>query len=103
MEVSGHLHATVALLPRKEFRFPLDRRLGRPQSRSGCGGEEKSVKSKSLEISGNFIFRMYIRFTRIFMPGALVELVDTGKILKFACLNIQQFSVPLHFTFTTTV
>jgi hypothetical protein len=35
MDVSGQLHAPAAL-------SPLDRRLGGPQSRSGCGGEEKN-------------------------------------------------------------
>jgi hypothetical protein len=43
MEVSGQLHALVALPPEKDphSRYPLDRRLGRHQSRSGSGGEEK--------------------------------------------------------------
>jgi hypothetical protein len=38
MEVSGQLHAPVALLPGK------DRRLGGPQSQSGRRGEEKSFQ-----------------------------------------------------------
>jgi len=37
MEVSGQLHVPVALAPRKRS----DRRLGRPQSWFGRGGEEK--------------------------------------------------------------
>jgi hypothetical protein len=36
-EVSGQLHAPAALLPRKERRYPLYKRLGGPQSRSGRG------------------------------------------------------------------
>jgi hypothetical protein len=40
MEVSGQLHAPAALLPGKEY--PLNRRLGEPQSRSWRGGEEKN-------------------------------------------------------------
>jgi hypothetical protein len=41
MEVSGELH-TLPLYPqRKSPLYPLDRRLGGPQSRSGLGGEEK--------------------------------------------------------------
>jgi hypothetical protein len=44
MEVSGQLHAPAALLPRKDPWYPLDRRLGGPQSRSGRGGEEKNSK-----------------------------------------------------------
>jgi hypothetical protein len=43
MEVSIDLHALVALLLGKHPRYPLDRRLGGPQSRSGrCGGEKIS-------------------------------------------------------------
>jgi hypothetical protein len=41
MEVSGQLHGPAALLQWKSRRYPLDRRLGRPQSRSVHGGEEK--------------------------------------------------------------
>jgi hypothetical protein len=42
MEVSGQIHTPAALPPRKEPWYPLDRRLGGPQSRSGRGGEEKN-------------------------------------------------------------
>jgi hypothetical protein len=42
MEVSGQLHA-----PGKESENPLDRRLGRPQSRSGRGGEERKSHIQS--------------------------------------------------------
>jgi hypothetical protein len=41
MEVSGQFHALAALPPEKEPRYLLDRRLCRPQSRSGRGDEEK--------------------------------------------------------------
>jgi hypothetical protein len=40
MEVDGQLHASAALPQRKKPRYPLDRRLVGPQSRSGRGGEE---------------------------------------------------------------
>jgi len=33
--VSGHLHTLAALPPGKDPWYPLDRRLGGPQSRSG--------------------------------------------------------------------
>jgi hypothetical protein len=45
MEVSGQLHAPAALPPGKEPWYPLDRRLGGPQSCSGHGGEEKNSQS----------------------------------------------------------
>jgi hypothetical protein len=41
MYVSGQLHAPAALPQGKISWYPLDRRLGGPQSRSGCSGEEK--------------------------------------------------------------
>jgi hypothetical protein len=42
MDVSGQLHAPAALLSGKEPLYPLDRRLGEPQNRSGGGGGEKN-------------------------------------------------------------
>jgi len=47
MEVSGQLHAPAALLPAKGPWYPLDRRMGGPQSRSEHGGEEKSSQPLS--------------------------------------------------------
>jgi len=43
MEVSGQLHATAALPIRKERRYPMERRLGEPHSRYGCGGDEENI------------------------------------------------------------
>jgi hypothetical protein len=40
-KVSGQLHAPPALPPGKGPRYPFDRRLGGPQSRSGRFGEDK--------------------------------------------------------------
>jgi hypothetical protein len=45
MEVSGQLHAPAALLPGEIPWYPLDRRLGGHQSRSGHGGEEKNSQT----------------------------------------------------------
>jgi hypothetical protein len=42
MEVSGQIHASAALPCGKETRYPLDRRPGGLQSRSGSGDEEKT-------------------------------------------------------------
>jgi hypothetical protein len=42
MEVSGQLHALAALPPGKSPWYPLDRRLGGPQTRYGRGGKEKN-------------------------------------------------------------
>jgi hypothetical protein len=42
MEVSGQLQVPAALSPKKNHWYPLDRRFGGVQSRSGRGGEEKN-------------------------------------------------------------
>jgi hypothetical protein len=42
MEVNGQLHALPLYHQGKSPWYPLDRRLGEPQSRSGGGGEEKN-------------------------------------------------------------
>jgi hypothetical protein len=42
MEVGGQLHAPAALPQGKSPWYPLDRRLGGTQSRSGRDGEEKN-------------------------------------------------------------
>jgi len=45
MDVNGQLHAPAALSPESPW-YPLDRRLGGPQSRSGhSGGEEKNSQA----------------------------------------------------------
>jgi hypothetical protein len=49
VEVSGQFHAPAALPPGKELRYPLDRRLGGPQSRSGRGGEKNSQPPLGIE------------------------------------------------------
>jgi hypothetical protein len=42
MELSGQLHALAVLPQEKSLQYPLDRRLGGPQSWSRHGGEEKN-------------------------------------------------------------
>jgi hypothetical protein len=50
MEVSGQLHAPVALPPGKDPRCQMDRKMGGPQSRSGRGGKgENSRPPKEIE------------------------------------------------------
>jgi len=43
MEVSGQLHTLAALTTGKSHQYPTDRRLGGPQSKSGCSGGEKDL------------------------------------------------------------
>jgi hypothetical protein len=47
MDVSSQLHAPAALPQGKRPWYPLDRRLGGPQSRSGRGGEGKNSQPLS--------------------------------------------------------
>jgi hypothetical protein len=42
MEVIGQLHAPAVLPQGNNPWYPLDRRLGGPQNRSGRGGEERN-------------------------------------------------------------
>jgi hypothetical protein len=51
MEVSGQLHAPVALTQGKSPCNLLDRRLGEPQSRSGRGDEEKNSQPPPAVVS----------------------------------------------------
>jgi hypothetical protein len=44
MKVSGQLQAPAALSRGKRRRYPLDRRLGGPQSRYGRGGKERTYQ-----------------------------------------------------------
>jgi len=41
MEVRGHLHVLAALPMGIRPQYSFDRRLGGPQSQSGCSGKEK--------------------------------------------------------------
>jgi hypothetical protein len=45
MEMNGLLHAPAALSQEKNPCYPLYRRPGGPQRRSGRGGEEKNSQS----------------------------------------------------------
>jgi len=42
MEVSSQFQNLAALPQGKSPLYPLDRRLGGPQSQTGCGGKEKT-------------------------------------------------------------
>jgi hypothetical protein len=46
MGVSGQRHAPAGLYP---FRYPLDKRLGGPQSRSGRRGKKKNLPLSGIE------------------------------------------------------
>jgi hypothetical protein len=77
MEVNCELHAPVALIPEKSSRYPLDRRLLGPQSRSGRWGLDKIFaptgnravvvdpssplrEEHKLQVFGNKMFRKFV-------------------------------------------
>jgi hypothetical protein len=61
MKMSGQLYAPAALSPR----YPLDRRLGGPQSRSGRGDEEKKPFSA-----------LAVKRTPVIQPAACLILIE---------------------------
>jgi hypothetical protein len=48
---SGQIHTLATLSPRKEPQYPLNRRLGGPQSQSGHFGEENGILIEVLMVS----------------------------------------------------
>jgi hypothetical protein len=76
MEMSGHIYAPAALPQGKSCRYPLERRLGGPQIRSGRGGEEKN--SQPLPgLEALIIHLVAQRYT--------AELTRLSKILYYHC------------------
>jgi hypothetical protein len=55
MDLSGCFHASTALLPGKQCRYSLDKRLGGPQNRTGWRGDiprvNKQITNEILEVS----------------------------------------------------
>lgn len=60
MQVNVQLHATAALLPRKEPRNPLDRRLGESQSRLGRYGKQKKPALSGIETRSSCTEPLYL-------------------------------------------
>jgi hypothetical protein len=81
MEVNGQLHAPAALPPWKSPRYPLDRRLGGPQSRFGSGGEKKNSQPLS-KIGPTIIQPVAQRYTTVLTPlqeMRILSKVPVGK------------------------
>jgi hypothetical protein len=82
--VSGQLHAPVTLPPGKSPWYPLGRRLVGPQSRSGCGGEEKNSQPlPGLEptIIQVVVLRYTTELSRILLPRGRLERKWEGNIM----------------------
>jgi hypothetical protein len=61
--MSGQIYAMVALAPGKSFRYPLDRRLGGPQTRFGRYGEVKILDPTRTRTPTLSIQSVSIRYT----------------------------------------
>jgi hypothetical protein len=67
---AGQLHAPAALPPGKEPRYPLDKRLGGPQSRSGRHREEKILDPTGTRLSGPSVIQpVASRYTDYAIPA----------------------------------
>jgi hypothetical protein len=70
MEVSGKLQVPAALLHGKSPWYPLDKRLGGPQSRCGCG-EDKNSKRLKKHFVTNKAYEVLTNFRRVKKGGQL--------------------------------
>jgi hypothetical protein len=86
--VSGQLHAPAALPPGKELRYPLDRRLGGPQSRSGRRGEH-SWPYRDLNPEPSVVQPVASRYTD---NATKINLIYTGPTNFSRLFNFE----PLH-------
>jgi hypothetical protein len=81
IEVTGQLHAPAALPKRKSPWYQLDRRLGGPQNRFGCGGEQKNFQPlPGLETPISQPVAQCYTFTFIIYSVRLVLLVGMQSI-----------------------
>jgi hypothetical protein len=85
MEVCGQLHAHAALPPGKDPRYPLYRRLGGPQSRSGRYEKEKNrlpLPEIELRLLGRLIRSLVAIPTELSWLPPSISVVRIQKVLK---------------------
>jgi hypothetical protein len=83
MGVSDQRHAPAALYPRENNRYPLDRRLGGPQSQSGLRLEEKSFASAGDHILINASMKFGKKKFRYVIPAYTGPFQGLDLINKF--------------------
>jgi hypothetical protein len=98
LEVSRQLHAPAALPPGKGPRYPLDRRLGGPQSRSGRFGEQKIIdptgtRTPTPRSSSPYIVAI---ITIIFIIIIIVVVIVVALQPFVGPWSLSQFLNPIH-------
>jgi hypothetical protein len=86
MEVSGQLHVQAALPRGKRPRYPLDRRLGGPQSWCGRCGEEKTPCRESnpgLSARSPWLYRLSCPGSLFCICNVFIFLRMQGNLLTF--------------------
>jgi hypothetical protein len=100
-QVSGQLHAPAALPPGNHPRYPLERRLGGPQSRSGRCGEENNLAlsgiepwpSSSTELSRLFQYTFsLLKFLTVFGTLVFQHDINPSKNFHQLCFFSKQTS-----------
>jgi hypothetical protein len=88
--VSGQLHAPATSAPERSPRYPLTRRLGGPQSRSGRRGEDNILDSNS---DPSVVQPVASRYTDCDIPAPdLVVGEDKIKVnLKETCYEVVEW------------
>jgi hypothetical protein len=80
-EVSSQLHALGALPPgRKSPQYPLDRRLGGPQNRSGIRGGEKFCPYRDSNSDLSAVQPVASRYTDCSIPAPIEESRAVAKM-----------------------
>jgi hypothetical protein len=92
--MSAQLNAPAALLTGKERPYPLVRRLGEPQSRSGRGGEEKKNPYSWGESKTSHPARSQVTILTELqrIPALLVKKQSWHIITPFACGAEENFN-----------
>jgi hypothetical protein len=79
MEVYGQLHAPVALTPGKEPRFPFDRRLDGPKSRSGW---KNLLLLPEIEPRPSSPYPIALRYTDWTLPANEINNNDNNNYIR---------------------
>jgi hypothetical protein len=81
MKVSGQFHAPAALLRGEQPRYPLDRRLGGPHSRSGrCEDEKNLLPLPESNLDSSVVQSVAWSLYRLSYPGSYIGVMAKCKL-----------------------